>query len=403
MRVATAASTRFDGREAIQATYMSLLDRLGGPPQILFLHASASYDGAAILEGLRELAPGVVIHGATSCLGVMTETRFESVDGFGLGLLGIVDPDGTYGVGGESLAAGPRRAAATATRRALAQADRPGEVPDLVWLTQAPGHEELVLQGVEDVLGSRVPVMGGSSADNDVSGKWKQFANHELLTNGVAVAVLFPSTETLFAFHSGYEPTERCGRVTRADHRTLREIDGQPAARVYDQWTGGLISSLLGTGGRALNVTTLQPLGRVEGSVGGVQFFRLSHPETVTPEHGLTLFTDIAPGDQVVLMRGTEESLLSRAGRVARGSLEAHWLEPSQVAGALIVYCAGCMLAVRPRMAEVVSGLRSALGDKPFLGAFTFGEQGRLPGGRNCHGNLMISVLIFSQAHGAAG
>jgi hypothetical protein len=64
------------------------------------------------------------------------------------------------------------------------------------------------------------------------------------------------------------------------------------------------------------------------------------------------------------------------------------------VVGALVVYCAGCMLTVGGRMSEVPEQLDAAL-NAPFLGVFTFGEQGRLGAAANRHGNLMISVVAF--------
>ena len=65
------------------------------------------------------------------------------------------------------------------------------------------------------------------------------------------------------------------------------------------------------------------------------------------------------------------------------------------MSGALVIYCAGCMLTVQDRMGEVAQGVCQVLGDKPFLGSFTFGEQGCFIGGSNHHGNLMISVVVF--------
>jgi len=63
-----------------------------------------------------------------------------------------------------------------------------------------------------------------------------------------------------------------------------------------------------------------------------------------------------------------------------------------------VIFCAGCMLTVRERMDQVVLGLRDNLADVPFLGCFTFGEQGCFIGGENRHGNLMISVTVFARA-----
>ena len=83
--------------------------------------------------------------------------------------------------------------------------------------------------------------------------------------------------------------------------------------------------------------------------------------------------------------------------RVAADARALADLAPDDVAGALVIFCAGCMLTVRDRMDRVVAGLDEGLGDAPFLGCFTFGEQGCFVGGENRHGNLMISVTVFAR------
>ncbi len=395
MRIATSWSVAPEGSEAVKAAYQALTEQLGGEPQIVFLHSTIGYDGEVLMRQFHELAPGVYLHGGTSCLGLMTDAGHHNKDGFGLGMLGILDPEGSYGVGVAVLGDDAEAAAATAVRKALDQAGRPGEVPAMVWMEAAPGQEEALIRGVATVLGPTVPVAGGSSADNTVSGGWSQFANGEVYKNAVVLAVMFPSTQSMFAFHSGYEPTISKGKVTKADGRTLYTIDGRPAAEVYNEWTRGAVKDQLAGGGNVLGLTTLFPLGREVGMVGGMPYYQLSHPETVTAEGALTLFTTVDVGEELVLMHGTRESLVSRAGRVAEAALETYSAKPDQIAGALVIYCAGCMLTVQDRVPDVVESLRTSLGGKPFLGGFTFGEQGCFMGGENRHGNLMISVLVL--------
>ena len=327
-------------------------------------------------------------------------------------MLAISDPEGNYGVGAAITGNNAQNAAEAAITEALANADCPGEVPAMVWLSAAPGQEEAILAGIASVLGEDVPVAGGSSADNRLDGSWKQFTAEEVYSDAVVVTALFPSNEVMFAFHSGYEPTDAKGMITKAGgyeatgnkgiatsttQRTLEEINGRPAAEVYNEWTDGSISEMLATGGNILGLTTLRPLGRVAGHIGEVPYFQLAHPDSVTLEKGLTLFADIAAGDEVVLMRGTVDSLITRAGRVATSAMETHMATPEDVAGALVVYCAGCMLTVQDRLPEVVESIREALPGIPFLGTFTYGEQGCFLCGGNRHGNLMISVLLFTR------
>ena len=408
-----ATSWTLDTRsDAIIDTYENLINELGDSPTLLILSCSVAFNVEEVLATLRARAPNVPISGGTSCRGVMTQAGVHSQNGLGLGMFAILDPKGSYGVGAATIGENPILAAETAINLALKMANCPGEIPAMVWMMSAPGCEEVLISGITSVLGNDVPISGGSAADNDVSGQWKQFANDEVFSNAVVVTVLFPSTEVLFAFHSGYEPTDVKGIVTKVgkfgdkaqsvtginqEGRILLEINGQSAAKVYDQWSAGLISDTLDKGGNIMSKTTLHPLGRIAGYIGTVPYYQLSHPDTVTKKGGLSVFSNIALGDELTLMHGSVDSLVSRAGRVAKSALEVYSENPQDIAGALVVYCAGCMMAVQDRLDEVVDSLRIALPDVPFLGVHTFGEQGCFLGGENRHGNLMISVLLFSK------
>jgi hypothetical protein len=278
----------------------------------------------------------------------------------------------------------------------LQNAGRMGETPDLIWLTAAPGHEEAVLQGIADVVGAHVPIAGGSSADNHVSGQWRQLANGALFNDAVVISVFFSSCELAYAFHSGYLPSDHHGVVTRADGRVIHEINGRPAAEVYNEWRHGAIYQALDNSGSILNLTTFAPLGVRAGDINQQNYYLLVHPLSVTPSKGLRLFAEIKAGDEVWLMEGSRDSLSQRAGRVAEAAVNASELR--DIRGALVIYCAGCMLGVYDNMTEVAAGVREALAGAPFLGAFTFGEQGCFMCGANRHGNLMISVVVFGYA-----
>lgn len=399
MQISTAFSLTADTRAAVAVAYAKLEASLGRAPRWLLVQTSVKHDVEIVRDELRRLAPEAKLHGSTSCLGVMTQDGFHTDDGVGLGLLGIVDDEvcGAIGVGIEPTGTDPHAAAGSAVRRAVESAGRPGEVPSLVWLSASPGAEETVIRGVEAVVGTGVPILGGSAADNTVEGHWKLFTSDATFTDAVLVTVVFPSGRVASAFQSGYSPTDHKGVVTRAKGRKIFEIDGRPAARVYDTWTNGAIAGALEHGGNILGQTSLHPLGRIVGRTGEAEYYRLAHPDSVTEDGGLTLFADVEVGDALVLMAASPEAIVRRAGRVAEETMARAGLRSDDVAGALVVFCAGCMLAVKPHMDEVVRGLRSALGDAPFLGVFTFGEQGFLAGGENRHGNLMISVTVFSK------
>ena len=183
--------------------------------------------------------------------------------------------------------------------------------------------------------------------------------------------------------------------MTRSEGRRILEIDGRRAAEVYSDWTNGEVAA--SESGMILARSTPTPLGRLAGEIDGVPMFVLSHPAMVGPDGDLTLFTDIAVGDQVMLMRGSPESLVKRAAAVVDDACGAGGWARGETEGGLVIYCGGCMLHVRDRMGEVAEQIGKAMHGAPFLGAFTFGEQGAIVDSSNRHGNLMVSGLMFGR------
>ena len=379
--------------ENLELVLNAALGELSGPPSIILCSASIAVDLAPLQHILGADIP---FHGASSCLGVMTSDGPYVARGTGAGILAISDPDGAYGSAVVPVVDGDVEAATQEVLlAALAQAGRPGEAPELIWLTATPGTEERIIASIQGIIGNGVPICGGSAGDNTVSGDWMVFDDEHRYSSGIALTVMFPSVRVGYAFHSGYRPTSTEGRVTSVDGRRILSIDDKPGAQVYNDWTAGKLDTAMESGGSVIGNTSLSPLGRRRDAVAGFDYFLLSHPESVSQDGGLALFSDIEVGDQIVLMEGTEDNLVHRAPRVAENALEMARLDKQHISGALVIYCAGCMLTVQERMTEVADGLREALGSKPFLGTFTFGEQGCFIGGSNHHGNLMISVVVF--------
>lgn len=395
MKIASAWSTLGNSQEAVNEAYERLIQKLEILPHLMLIHSSCDYDNAVILKHLRSLAPGVPIQGGTSCLGALTEEGFHTKDNLGLGILGLFDPDGDYGVGIAEYGNDPIKATTSALIEALDMASRPGELPSAVIMTCSPGREEAAIHAIETYLGPSIPILGGTSADNDMSGQWEQFGNDVICREGISVSVLFSSGEVSYSFHSGYEPTEHQGTITQASDRILSEIDGRSAAEVYNEWTGGLIVGTLIEGGSLVPTANFSPIGLPVGHVGGIPYFRLSYPVAVLPDKSLQLFAEVQTGQDIVLMKGTPESLIHRPGRVVESAIEAAAFGKNEVQGGLLLFCAGCMLAVQDRMDETVNVLKNALRNKPFLCSFSLGEQGCFIGGENRHGNLMVASLLF--------
>lgn len=335
----------------------------------------------------------------SSCLGSADQAGINNDDVHSVTVLLIDDAAGHYGVGSAELTGNIEQQASNALQDAMDAAGKSYELPKLIWCLQAPGCEEAVLKGIQTLIGNEVPIFGGSTADNDVSGKWLQFDGKSLSSNKVILAVFYPSTPISSYFSSGYFSTQHQGTVTSVNKRILQTIDHKPAADVYNQWLQHTGEAKL-LPGNILMESTLFPLGREVRQHNNLPFYLLSHPAILHEDGGLSLFSEVAVGEQLWLMHGHKADLIARAGEVVRTARQNLKFQYNRdAAGAIIVYCAGCMLAVQENLNEVQQAIRSELGDIPFIVTFTFGEQGCFIDGSNRHGNLMISAVLIGANH----
>ena len=198
------------------------------------------------------------------------------------------------------------------------------------------------------------------------------------------------SSPPVSAHESGYLSTERKAVITSGSGRVIHTLDHRPATTVYNEWLVDTLGTNLTTGS-ILDVTALTPLGRVTGEHAGHPVYSLAHPAHAHADGSLELFAEIEQGQEIILLCGTRDALIKRAGRTVASAVGG-----LPCSGALMTFCAGCSIAVSDRLPEVVQAVGQAVRSRPLLGWFTFGEQGpRLGGDRLEHANLMLAALAF--------
>lgn len=384
--------------EDLDALSESLGRQLETTPDLIIASYSSLCDTDLIVHRLAAHYPSVSIAGASTCRGAITASGLTAFGEANLALWGLCDDAGGYGVGFAAFDESVVDATQRATDLAMINSERQGELPTLIWMHTSPGNEELVVATLDEIFHGDVSIVGGSAADEALEAKWSCFAGQDHSDNGVSITLFFSSFNISTSFQSGYSPTPRSGVATRSEGRTVYEIDHQPAAIVYNNWTGQLVDLEHATlPVNVLGSSTLSPLGVAVGDVSGIPYYNLAHPETYTAEKALTFFCEIAQGETLTLMTGTVENIVSRPGRVAKEAILNSDDPDGEVLGGLVVFCGGCLLAVEPRAAEITGHINNNLQSQPFLGCFTFGEQGCLMGGENRHGNLMTSVTVFKR------
>ena len=391
MKLHTAQSVEPDPEVAVQQVYDALVAGLGGAPSWAIMTHGADLSGPEISAAWSGLDRHGALHRLSTCQGSMGDFGFQSSTS--VSVLGIRDEGGAFTSVCEAVSEDADADILTAIERLHDESSRPGEAPDVIFVTTSPGLEEAVLSSIRSEFGESVLVIGGTAADDAIEGQWNLGDARNSVSRGVVLSALHTSSPVSAAFSSGYVPTGTVGTVTASEGRTIHSIDGKPATQVYNEWTGGALDEVLGGGGgMILAESSLLPIGRKLGLGDDEDIYLLSHPSNADSNGPLDLFAEFEVGDEVELMTGSIDSLIQRGARVVEESLrELHELD---AAGTLVVYCAGCRLTVGERMPEVPAAIQESL-SAPFLGIFTFGEQGSVGGRTSRHGNLMISALTF--------
>ncbi|MBZ4416561.1 FIST signal transduction protein [Myxococcus sp. RHSTA-1-4] len=393
-RIVVSLSTAADEASAARELVTQLRQQAAGAPvRGGLVYSTIGFQAAALQKALVEQLPGVPFVGATSCLGVGSTQGFRTERA--VSAFWFVGDGFRFGVSASARTGDVRGQGRALAQHALQQGHIPPDAARFAVVHATPGEEEALLSGLSDVLPRRTLFIGGSAADNDISGQWSVWSSDGVHRTGAVLAVCDWPWRLTAICQGGYLVTRRQGTVTRAKGRTVYTIDGRPAAEVYNEWLDGQLEPFLRTGGSVLGKTTLCPLG-VSRKMEGLETHVVVHPEKVLlPERALTLFADVREGEQVTLMRSTTGALVEQSGRVAEWAMGSSGLTRDELAGALLVYCAGCMLTIEKQVPDMLRRFQQAVGQTPFVSLFTFGEQGCVMPERPEHGNLMTSLLLL--------
>ena len=350
--------------------------------------------GNEILATLNKRFPKAHKYLATSCRGYFNQEQVHLDQS--IALFGFADAERDYGsaAGEITNVSEVSNLVYLLLETASLRAGRSGELPALVWMSASPGYEEQIITAIQSFYNTQIMICEGSAADDHIEGKWWISDQFQVYTQGLVLSVLYPTGQLFTRFSSGYFLTDQSGIVTECDKRKIKKINHQSAALVYNKWNQNRLAHLM-RGGKILAESTYAPLAIQKGAVGSIPYFQVIHPKEIEGDLGISIFADIHKGDRIYLLNGDEENLVSRARRVVKGALIDANCDMNHVKGALIIFCAGCFLAVQHRIEEVWQQVQEEIPSIPLLCQFTFGEQGIFPQGECVHGNLMISVVLF--------
>lgn len=362
--------------------------------KIGFLYTSEKNNIKEIIQGIRKVTNMPII-GSTSNEAIIVEDGIITSENGFAGMMAMEDKNLTIGVaaheaGKDSRAIG-RRVAIEAVENA-----KTTRAPAYFYMVASPKEEEEYLMGIQDVIG-RVPMFGGSAADDKVEGNWKIICNDKILTDGVAVAFFYTDNEIITSFSGNYRETNNIGIITEVkNNRTLVSIDGISALRKYASWINKSPSSLIGT--KLLEASASKPLG-VKDPLGNLTIIR--HPmigndmgTKTTTDDTITLGNKVVPKTAIIQLEATTDELIDASVNTLRDLKRQLYTTP---AAYILIHSGNRKKVIGDRLEEVHKLLVKETKGVPFIMPFTFGEYGYDSHSANICGGLMLSFTVFGK------
>jgi hypothetical protein len=359
-----------------------------------FLFTSVKNDIKKVVKGAQSATTAPII-GCTSSGGIIVPDGYiTGEDGFS-GILSLNDSDMVVGVAcheaGKDARAIGRKVAIEAVENA-----KTTRAPAYFYMVASPKEEEDYLMGIQDVIG-RVPMFGGSAADDTVEGNWKIICNDKVFSDGVAVAFFYTDNEIVTSFTGAYRETDNMGLITEVkDNRTLVSIDGISALKKYAHWTNVSPTTLKEKNLLVASIT--KPLG-VKDPLGNLTVIR--HPmfgndmgTRTTSDDTITLGNKVVAGTAIIQLESTVDELISSTGSTLKDVRKQLYSDP---AAYVLFHCGGRKLGIGDRIEEVHKQLVKEAKGVPFITAFTFGEYGYDEHSANICGGLMLSFTAFGK------
>jgi two-component system sensor histidine kinase/response regulator len=247
------------------------------------------------------------------------------------------------------------------------------------------GYE--ILEALKERSHDRIQFFGGCAADD-----WNMETNYifyggEAHPDSLLVAIFETSLKFGIAMAHGFLPSDKMAVATKVDGHEVLQFDGIRAADRYAQLLDTSVEDLKN---KHLTLTSGKPAGTLD----MLGQYRINVASYFTNEGAVRFSQPISENTMVTIMEAQPEKLIEAGCNafhkaILRGKIK----QPGIV---LVFSCALRQKIVKDIVSEEIHAIRVLLNENiPITGFYSFGEQGLIDGGVSCHGNEMISVLVF--------
>lgn len=403
-------STKPAESDAVNEAITMMQNKFGAtiPKLVLVVSVSSKYDEKKIFTSLKSvLDPATKIWGlASSDNGHIVPDSLHT----GISVMGFHAPEMVVGIGTATMddwqdfAAYPE-IGKTAINNAIKDAGKTAADDPPAFIIFGGLNlvtDTHIFNGIEEIVGKNVPIIGGNSVDEDLwtVGKGSTYSSEGSHAGKISIAAVWMNRKVGLSYGYGYKKTEHKGIATKSDFesRVLFEIDNRPAADVYNEWVDGKITELIEQGGGPIdfNVFAKNPFSKVVGE--SPSDYVMIAPLAINPDKSIFMTHEgIEEGKEITVYELDPDDIVVKPAMMATIAMARGRISKDEIAGALSIYCDAPFLVFKGDLGQIIPNLNNKINNQPYIGFFASGEIGYQPQtGNRCLAYSSV-VMVFGK------
>jgi hypothetical protein len=159
------------------------------------------------------------------------------------------------------------------------------------------------VHGVQEVLGSGFPIIGGISSDDFNFKKTLQYSQNKILPNAVTAVMLGGQATVALGSKHGWKPLGKPRMVDGCDGHIINTIDGKPAVHIYEEYFGAEAKNIKES--RLGSIAVLYPLGIY---LEEENHYLLRNAVDILDDGSIVCQGEVPKGSEVHLMIGSKDA-----------------------------------------------------------------------------------------------
>lgn len=248
---------------------------------------------------------------------------------------------------------------------------------------------EMIVQGIEDVIGADIPIFGGMAGDDFTMTGTFVFTNGAVSSNGIVALILDNERINVQGLAtSGWKPVGTVRTITRSEGNVVYSIDNEPALDVVVRYMG-VAKDLDAWKDVIVNVGAEFPMQLQREGAAPVLRAPLYANQT---DRSLICAGSVPQGSKIRFSLPPDFDIIDK---VVAECNEVKELEPE--ADALIMFsCKARHLSLGPMVSDEIDQIVNVW-NSPMVGFFSYGEIGKTVRGKHEFHNNTCSLVVLKE------